>query len=392
MPPATTGVPLGLLLDGRYRIAAVIGHGGMATVYRAHDESLGRDVAIKLFPPTANTDDALRYEAEIGVLAAQHHPGLVTLLDAGSAQVDGHLPRAFIVMELVAGPNLADLIATGPLPADHTARIGVQLAGALAAVHTAQVVHRDVKPANVLLVAPPAAGGDRQPPVVKLADFGIARMIDATRLTATGTTMGTATYLSPEQAVGGPVGPPTDVYALGLVLLECLTGRKAFTGTVAEVAAARLTRSPPIPDALGSGWVTLLSEMTRQDPTERITMADAAATLALLEAAGPATPLITASDAAGDGGADRALGPRPGGPGAAPGDTLEVPTVRPWHPATSGLRLAGIAGAGLVALVLAAAALTSTPDEADRATDTPSQVVEGALGDALDDLARSVEP
>src|SRR5665647_2362775 len=132
-------------------------------------------------------------------------------------------------MEFVAGPTLAALLKAGPLPTRTTSAIGRQLAEALVAVHDGHVIHRDVKPANVLLVdAAETPGGELSPPRVKLADFGIARVIDAARLTLTGLTMGTATYLSPEQAAGAAVGPPSDVYSLGLVLLECLSGHKAF--------------------------------------------------------------------------------------------------------------------------------------------------------------------
>jgi eukaryotic-like serine/threonine-protein kinase len=286
--PGPVDVAHGVVLDGRYRIEDVVGQGGMATVYRAHDEALGRDVAIKLFPPTPDSDEVLRHQAEIRVLSQMNHPGLVALHDAGSAYAGGPLQQTYIVMELVPGPTLADLLATGPLTRTHTARIGRQLAEAIATVHAADVVHRDIKPANILLVerasavreAPDAALTTG--PIVKLADFGIARFADGARLTMTGTTLGTATYLSPEQATGAPVGPATDVYALGLVLLECLTGRKAFTGTVAEVAAARLTTDPPIPPELSAQWRSLLEGMTSRDPDSRLTMVEAARRLGAL--------------------------------------------------------------------------------------------------------------
>lgn len=282
MSPGLADVARGVVLDGRYRIEDVIGHGGMSTVYRAHDEVLDRDVAVKLFPPTPDGDESLRHQAEMRVLARLSHPNLVTLHDAGSAFAGRAAPQTYLVMELVPGPTLADLLATGPLSERQTARVGRQLAEALTAVHEADVVHRDIKPANVLLVRRETAEPDAHPdahttgPLVKIADFGIARLTDGARLTMTGTTMGTATYLSPEQASGAEVGPPTDVYALGLVLLECLTGRKAFTGTVMEVAAARLTHDPVIPTALGRRWCDVLEAMTRRDPLARLTMAEVA--------------------------------------------------------------------------------------------------------------------
>lgn len=336
MTPGPVDVAHGVVLDGRYRIEDVVGQGGMATVYRAHDEALGRDVAIKLFPPTPDSDEVLRHQAEIRVLSQMNHPGLVALHDAGSAYAGGPLQQTYIVMELVPGPTLADLLATGPLTRTHTARIGRQLAEAIATVHAADVVHRDIKPANILLVerasavreAPDAALTTG--PIVKLADFGIARFADGARLTMTGTTLGTATYLSPEQATGSPVGPATDVYALGLVLLECLTGRKAFTGTVAEVAAARLTTDPPIPSELSTGWRSLLEGMTARDPEARLTMVEAARRLGALggasvgDSSGPEVLL----GPAGQGGTASARGPRSAPPAVEPEPTgaMALPT------------------------------------------------------------------
>jgi serine/threonine protein kinase len=381
-------VAVGLVLDGRYRLDKAIGHGGMATVYRAWDTTLGRDVALKLFPPAPDADDALRFDAEIGFLAQLSHPNLVALYDGASAPVGNHLPRSYIVMELVAGPTLADLLAGGPLPAGRVTRIGHQLADALAYVHAAQVVHRDVKPANVLGVHD-APDGDATRTAVKLADFGIARLISADRVTATGTTLGTATYLSPEQAAGEAVGPPTDVYALGLVLLECLTGRKAFTGTFAEVAAARLTTAPPIPDEVGAAWGGLLRDMTRRDPAERVTMADAAARLSLLDdAEGSVTVELGTSPQA-----TRRIpivpgiiadpGPGAGGGAAGAGAGVGRGLTR-WRPVALVL-------AGVLAAVLALAWFLG-PTAAEE-TEAPTSVpIDGPLGAALDDLVRSVQP
>lgn len=295
---ASAVVP-GVLLDSRYRLGEVIGAGGMATVHRARDEVLARDVAVKLFPATGAPEDLERQQAEIAVLARLNHPGLVRLLDAGVAGDRGagrlaHLERSFLVMELVPGPTLAEVLDGGPLPPATVAAVGAQLAGALAAVHEAGIVHRDVKPANILLAEAGWGHGAATVPTVKVADFGIARLVDAARLTVTGMTLGTASYLSPEQAVGGAVGPATDVYALGLVLLECLTGRKAFAGTVAEVAAARVTTDPVVPAELGSTWVALLTEMTRRDADARPTMAAAAGRLAELVAREEPTMELTA--------------------------------------------------------------------------------------------------
>lgn len=377
-PVAATGQ----VLEGRYRLAEVIGVGGMATVYRARDRVLARDVAVKLFPPTGVVGDQERQRAEIAVLAQLNHPGLVSLFDAGTVG-SGVGAQTYIVLELVRGPTLADVLASGPLPHEEVAVVGAQLATALVAVHEAGVVHRDVKPANVLVRDPAWRRGGGAAPVVKLADFGIARIADAARLTATGTTMGTATYLSPEQAVGGAVGPATDVYALGLVLLECLTGRKAFAGTVAEVAAARLTADPEIPDVVGRPWVGLLTGMTRRDPAERMTAGEAAA--CLVELAARAEPTVT-------------LAPTPAtaqlaAPGAAPRG--RGTTSRPGR--RVGLRRSARRGAVAAAGVLlaagaaAGAALWHDPP-AERPALEVAPGTDGPLGDALRDLVWSVEP
>jgi eukaryotic-like serine/threonine-protein kinase len=326
------GVARGVVLGDRYHLEQVIGQGGMATVYAARDRVLDRDVAIKLFPPVAEgDDDLLRHQAEMRMLAQLSHPNLVTLHDAGAAEAGGPLRQTYLVMELVQGPTLADRLQDGPLSPRHTARLGRQIAEALATVHASDVVHRDVKPANVLMVDREATTPDADDdaaavttgPIVKLADFGIARLGDGARLTMTGTTLGTATYLSPEQAAGGGIGPETDVYALGLVLLECLTGRKAFTGTVIEVAAARLNTSPAIPVGLGPEWVLLLTDMTRREADQRPTAADVARRLAVISGDAGSTgdvPVVAASVQGDHGsrasGADPAAATRDGAPAA----------------------------------------------------------------------------
>ncbi|NKX51605.1 serine/threonine protein kinase, partial [Arthrobacter deserti] len=175
----------------------------------------------------------------------------------------------------------------GPLPAGDVARIGSQLAWALDYVHLRGVIHRDIKPANIALLP----GGDRGEPRAKLMDFGIARVIEGTRLTATGKTVGTANYLSPEQAKGEALGTASDVYSLGLVLLECLTGRVEYPGSAVESAVARLQRRPAVPAQLGQHWVELLRAMTAMDPADRPTASEAAAALAGLGEPGlPALP------------------------------------------------------------------------------------------------------
>ncbi len=223
------------VLGDRYELGEVIGRGGMADVYRASDRTLHRDVAIKVLRETAGDEsDRNRFTGEARTLARLNHAGLVMVLDAGiSAE------QPFLVMELVEGQTLAQLCSGGGLDADRVRAIGAQVAEALAYAHGRGVVHRDVKPGNVLLGA-----GER----VKLADFGIARLIgDTVRHTKTGHAIGTAAYLSPEQVRGEDVTPAADIYALGLVLLEALTGERAYPGSPTESALARLSRPPERP-------------------------------------------------------------------------------------------------------------------------------------------------
>ena len=257
------------LLDGRYRLGERLGSGAVAEVFRAVDERLARPVAVKLFRGDA-AEELQRHEAEMRTLAQLDHPSLVTVYDAGDD--DG---QPYLVMQLVEGDTLADELRRGPIGLDRAARYGAALADALAYVHEQGFVHRDVKPANVLI----AADGR-----VHLADFGIARLVDSAHVTRTGDVLGTPAYFAPEQVSGEVVGPAADVYALGLMLLECLSGRRAFEGTAMEVAMARLNRDPAIPPELPASWRDLLRAMTARDATARLTAADAAEQLRRLAA------------------------------------------------------------------------------------------------------------
>ncbi len=271
-PNSVTTEPLG----GRYQLGEVIGRGGMASVYTAKDLNLGRDVALKLFAPqSADPDELRRQEAEIELLATLNHPSLVTLFDAGTDTRIPDEPRPFLTMELVDGQDLRTRIRHSPLPLDELAVVGAGIADALAYVHGLGIVHRDIKPANILLV--PVRPGEPLRP--KLTDFGIARIIDGTRLTATGTMVGTAAYLSPEQARGADLGPASDIYSLGLVLLECLKGEVEYPGSAVESAVARLHRAPVIPDAVPEEWARLIQAMTALDPLDRPSAAELEAAL-----------------------------------------------------------------------------------------------------------------
>ena len=319
---STTDAGPPTVVGGRYTVGDLIGRGGAADVYRARDELLGRDVAIKMFgaggdvvaaanaeavsvpgppsdpasgeavPPQDPADEAdgpgvgaagrygrgtggtprpsappaelvgdleegseARNRREVLTLAALSHPGLVTVYDVG----DDH-GRAYFVMQLIEGDTLAQRIRRGPLPLGDVIALGAALADALAYVHRRGVVHRDVKPGNVLLDADGRA---------HLSDFGIAAVRDAAPVTAAGMVIGTASYLSPEQVRGESVSPAVDIYALGLVLIECLTGRREYPGNALEAAVARLHRRPMVPVGLPESLRLLLLAMTADEPEAR---------------------------------------------------------------------------------------------------------------------------
>ena len=210
------------LAEGRYRVERTLGHGGMAVVYLAHDEELQRPVAVKVLAEHLAGDESFRrrFLREARLAGRLSHPNLVQVYDAG--ETDG---RPFIVMEYVAGRTLAE---SGKLPVDETLGLGLQACAGLQHAHDAGLVHRDVKPGNLLL---------RDDGVLKIADFGIARAAETTRLTELGTVLGTAAYLSPEQAAGEEVTAAADVYSLAAVLYELLTGRPPYQfESLAELA------------------------------------------------------------------------------------------------------------------------------------------------------------
>ena len=222
------------VLGGRYRLRRELARGGMAAVWEAEDKVLTRRVAIKVLHPHLAGDDGFRtrFRREAVAAAKLAHPHIVTTYDTGrDADV------AYIVMELVEGTTLARLLkAQGPLPVAKAVDVAVQVADALACAHSHGVVHRDVKPANILL---------REDGHVKVADFGIAKAGAGNDLTRTGVVMGTAKYLSPEQVSGNPADAGSDIYALGIVLYEMLCGSPPFVGdTELSTAVARLTAAP----------------------------------------------------------------------------------------------------------------------------------------------------
>ncbi|MEE8602487.1 serine/threonine-protein kinase [Euzebya tangerina] len=265
----------GRLLADRYRLTDAIGRGGMADVYSAEDSRSDRMVAVKVMR-LGEAADPDRFASEMEILERLEHPAIVRLFDTG--RTEDHSP--YFVMQLVTGESLSTrLREEGALPESDITKWAARVAGALAHAHERGVVHRDIKPANILM--------DQQGRGF-LTDFGVARLVDSTLVTKAGTTIGTAAYLAPEQLQDSAVGPPADVYALGLVLIEAFSGRRAFRGSGVEAAMARLGRDPAIPRALPDNWVGLLIAMTRRDPARR---PDAAFVEAVLRGRQPPPPL-----------------------------------------------------------------------------------------------------
>jgi serine/threonine protein kinase len=386
--------PAGDVLDGRYAVGDLLGSGGMAEVRRGHDQLLDRDVAIKLFRGRPDSRPTERERAEAQLLASLDHPGLVKVHDVGHSPTSG-----WVVMDLVDGPDLHRLLRSGPLGTEQTWAIGHDVARTLAYVHAKGITHRDVKPSNILTRdAEPSSGRFGY----VLTDFGIARRADSDRLTATGETIGTAAYFSPEQARGEAVGAATDIYALGLVLLECLTGEPAFEGHGLETALARLHRAPAIPASVNPAWRDLIADMTAGTPTERPSAAEVAGILSAqrnaflvdspaADGAGPETMVMPG--AAGDTSSTRrafVLGlneqpaPQPAPIERRPASTNREPVKRN--------RRWWVAAAVVVLLVLVALSVVLSGLLNQAPTPEPLPEVPGVPGERLSELYESVQP
>jgi serine/threonine-protein kinase len=247
---------VGMQLNGRYRLDAQIGTGGMSTVYRAFDSVLERRVAVKLMHReiAADTDQLERFRREARAVAQLSHPHIVGVIDAG--EEDG---RPYIVFEYVEGETLKDRIRRmGRLPVDEAIAYAIEISRALGAAHARHIVHRDVKPQNVLIDEEGSA---------KVTDFGIARSLDEEGLTAEGRVLGTTDYVSPEQALGHDVNGQCDIYSLGIVLFEMLTGDVPFHGEN-QVAVAMKHVREDLPDVqmrrpeVSAGLAAILDRMT----------------------------------------------------------------------------------------------------------------------------------
>lgn len=374
------------VIDGRYELGAVIGRGAMGEVRSGRDVRLGREVAVKFLRPdlAAAADVRSRFEDEARAAARLSHSAIVTVFDSGEWE---GVP--YLVMECLPGRTLADELADGPLAAERVRAIGVEVAGALATAHDLGVIHRDVKPGNILLTDSGA---------VKLADFGIAKSTEALDLTLTGMIVGTPAYLAPERLAGEPATARSDVYSLGVVLYEALTGEKPFRGDtpIALAHAIHSTLPQPVASRLPGTDPALASAIDRamaKDPAHRPT---SAADLAMLLSSGMAP---TRSDTIVSGTpstATQVLPTKPSEETTAPRGAPMASAANWWRARTTGERqaLGAIVAAALLALALLAWPAggddPSTPPVVS--TSTPLQPPPDPLDDAIRQLEESVQP
>jgi len=261
---------------GPYEVVAQIGEGGMGEVYRATDTNLARQVAIKVLPEAvaADADRLARFDREAKTLTALNHPSIAQIY--GLEKADGQIA---LVMELVEGPTLADRIAQGPIPIDEARPIATQIAEALEAAHEQGIIHRDLKPANIKV---------RDDGIVKLLDFGLAKTmlpgpqgpglqgdiadsptLTSPAMTQVGMILGTAAYMSPEQAEGKPLDRRSDIFSFGAVLYEMVAGRRAFTGDSAVRVLSGVLHDEPLPLDGSTEFQRIIRHCLRKSPHER---------------------------------------------------------------------------------------------------------------------------
>jgi eukaryotic-like serine/threonine-protein kinase len=370
----------GLILDDRYQLGEPIAAGGVGQVWRAADLLLDREVAVKLLRPEyADHPDTLeRFRAEAKHAGSLTHPCVARVYDYGSA---GPAIPPYLVMEYVNGPSLADMLAVDPVHPVLALDVAAQAAAGLDAAHRIGLVHRDIKPGNILI------GADG---LVKITDFGIAHAAGSAPITGPGLVMGTTQYMAPERIAGGQATPASDLYALGILIYECLTGLPPFDGGTAEVMAGHLyLPMPPLPAGVPPELDELIARLTAKDPAARLSdaaevaaiatrlrdalAADAGLTVAAPAYAGAAVDvdaLFTgpAPQSAGPGmaGETAVLGDRPSPPlpPKQPGAPAHSPSSRPFRARRRAATLAAgvtvLAGAG-VAWLLASGALHDSP-------------------------------
>jgi eukaryotic-like serine/threonine-protein kinase len=377
------------IVGGRYRLGERLGHGGMGEVFAAQDLRLEREVALKLLRADLAEQDDMRERvvAEARLAARLTHPNVVGVLDTG--EQDG---RPFVVMERLSGRTLRDELAGGPMPAERVRDVGLQVLRALAAAHELGIVHRDVKPGNIL---------DAGVGTWKVADFGIAKWVHADEtLTGTGELLGSPSYLAPERIDGEQAGPASDLYAVGVLLYESLTGRKPFEGDdpFALAAAIRDGRyEPPTsidPDADPEISVVIERAM-RRDPADRYESAEAMAAALLGERPGAsftmpiAAPLEPVADEQPDRSETVRIPPME--------QTARLPVQPPAARSAASRRLPRaapiVAGAILVVVLLVILAFSVfTGRNAPGPGATTSTTLPAPLENALDELEESVQP
>ncbi|HEV8276625.1 MAG TPA: serine/threonine-protein kinase [Streptosporangiaceae bacterium] len=342
------------LLAGRYRLECQIAAGGVGEVWRAEDTVLTRTVAVKLLRAelASQAETLARFRAEARHAGALSHPAIARVYDYGDP-VPPH--PAFLVMELVDGPSLAAVLTAGPLGVAQTMDLVAQVASGLQTAHAAALVHRDIKPGNLLLAA------DGQ---VKATDFGIAHVAGSVPVTSTGIVMGTPAYIAPERVSGASATPASDLYSLGVVAYECLAGTAPFTGKPLDVAVAhRDLPLPPFPHAVPAEVARLVGELTAKDPAARPASAGEVAARAdrlrgdLTEGAEGAAAWLYSVPGSG---ADIP----PPGPATAPAPALGTPArrARPRRPRRARrIAVAASAAAAVVALAVLALAMAPGP-------------------------------
>ena len=375
------------LVAGRYEVGPSIGRGGMGEVRRAHDVRLGREVAIKFLRGDLAADPGVRgrFDDEARAAARLGHPNAVTVFDFGE-----HHGDPYIVMESLPGHTLADALADGALPEERVRRIASDVLGALGAAHDLGIVHRDVKPANILFAADGTA---------KVADFGIAKSTEGLDHTATGQVIGTAAYLAPERLEGKPAVPQSDLYAVGVVLYEALAGRKPFTGDTPVALAHAVHSSAPAPLAevrpgIDAALAAAIDRAMRKAPEQRFaTAGDMARSLAGRAPAPPATERDAAAAGIGDltrpmeAGSTQQLPAAGAIPAGADGHRW-APRARnrtPW------VVLCGIAALLMLALVLALGSGDGSDPITPPPTASPPATSTGSLPPQLDEALRRLE-
>jgi serine/threonine-protein kinase len=325
---------VGQVIDGRFEILAPLGQGGMGTVYRAKQRSMGREIALKLIDRRFERDTAAvkRFMREAKLASQLAHPSTVSVIEFGQAP-DG---RLYFAMELVRGHTLHDeLMTNGPLPPARLARIGTQVVDALEAAHAMGIVHRDLKLENVMLLDAP---GD----LIKIVDFGLARsFIDpTTRMSVTGQVSGTPRYMAPEVFEGTEPSPAQDLYAVGVMLAELATGKSPFDGATIEVLFTNKIATRPRLDGLVRGLHRIVERLLAARPGDRPTHAQVREALVGLTGTplpAPATPLALASTTEVDGGPPVVeLEPLPNALAAAPSDSAFTPPDSAFTPPDAG--------------------------------------------------------